>query len=130
MPKSFSELGELQRALMELLWSRGPATVRELLDALDRETPPAYTTVLSVVQKLEKSGWVGHEKEGRSHRYFAARSRDIESRRSLKGVVQDVFQGDPMALFQQLLDDEPLADADLQRLQQLIDAKRREQNDA
>ncbi len=55
-PRPLHELGELQREILELLWQRGEASVRELLEGLQRERAPAYTTVLSVLQKLEKAG--------------------------------------------------------------------------
>ena len=65
--KSLDELGALQRRVVEVLWGRGEGTVHQVVDSLvdDQGKKPAYTTVLSVLQKLEKAGWVEHRREGR-----------------------------------------------------------------
>src|SRR5262245_29017937 len=67
--KSLDDLGVLQKAVMETVWELGEATVQQVLDRLgrDRDKSPAYTTILTVLQKLEKGGWVTHRAEGRSY---------------------------------------------------------------
>lgn len=126
--RPLNELGDLQREVMELLWDRGEATVHDLRDALaatGRE--PAYTTVLSVLQKLERAGWVGHRKEGRTHVYSAQSSREEEGTSSLGKFIDRVFRGDPKLLFQHLLDDDRLGSDDLEQLRSMIDARRDEE---
>ncbi len=86
---------------------------------------PAYTTILSVLQKLERSGWVCHRSEGRSYVYSAARSRSAEGAKSLRSFLDGVFRGDPTALFQHLIDDERVTDEELTELQRMIDQRRR-----
>ena len=67
--KRLDELGSLQLAVMEVLWKKGEGSVQSVREALARKKKsPAYTTILSVLQKLEKAGWVGHRAEGRSRR--------------------------------------------------------------
>ncbi len=129
MRKPLHELGELQREVMEIVWDLGEAGVHPVRAALAERQggrEPAYTTVLSVLQKLEKAGWVRHRKEGRSHVYSASQSREREGRSSLGKFVDRVFSGDPRVAFQHLLEDERLTDADLEKLTALIDAKREE----
>ena len=83
--KRLDELGTLQRRVMEVLWDRQEATVHDVREALaEEERRPAYTTVLSVLQKLEKAGWVAHRREGRTYVYQAARSREQEGSTSLR----------------------------------------------
>ncbi|MFT5052271.1 MAG: BlaI family penicillinase repressor [Chlamydiales bacterium] len=129
-PKRLHELGALQREVLEILWRLERASVAEVRAALSRPTPAAYTTVLSVLQKLEQQGWVEHQREGRSYVYSAARSREKEGRRSLRQLVEGVFDSDPMAAFQNLLSDSELDESDLDSLQQMIDAKQKEIEDA
>jgi len=70
MPKrSIEDLGELQRAVMETVWDMGKATVREVRDRLSERRVPAYTTILTVMQKLEKAGWLKHKTDGRTYIY-------------------------------------------------------------
>lgn len=75
-----TRLGELERAVMDVLWDLSPGrtdglTVREVVDALaGREL--AYTTVLTVLDRLAGKGMVRREREGRAWRYQAAASRE------------------------------------------------------
>ena len=111
---------------MEVVWEKGHASVSDVRRALGRTKQPAYTTVLTVLQKLEKAGWVKHRSEGRTYIYSAKRSREDEGARSLKGYVDRVFQGDPLVLFEHLMDDDRLDDKTLATLRTMIDDKRRE----
>ncbi|MCZ6445592.1 MAG: BlaI/MecI/CopY family transcriptional regulator [Planctomycetota bacterium] len=124
--KLFDELGSLQRAVMEVVWEKGEASVSDVRRALGRSKRSAYTTVLTVLQKLEKAGWVKHRSEGRTYIYSAKRSREDEGARSLKGYLDRVFQGDPLVLFEHLMDDYRLDDETLTALRKMIDDKRRE----
>ena len=69
-------LGELENAVMELLWSRRvPMSVRDVHDLLVRQRDLAYTTVMTVLDRLSKKGIVHRELEGRAWLYSPARSR-------------------------------------------------------
>ena len=125
--RSIDELGALQKAVMETIWSLGEATVGQVRDRLDREPPPAYTTILSVMQKLEKAGWLTHRPEGRSYVYLPTRSRDEAGTSTLRTFIDRVFRGDTLLMFQHLLEDEELSDQDLSALKQMIDKKRRKE---
>ncbi len=123
--KSIDALGELQKSVMEAVWELGEATVGQVRDRLNREPPPAYTTILSVMQKLEKAGWLTHRAAGRSYVYLPTRSRDEAGTTTLRTFIDRVFRGDPLLLFQHLLDDESLNDQDLSALKKMLDQKRR-----
>ncbi len=73
---SIDRMGGLQKAVREAVWDLGEATVQQVRDRLGREPSPAYTTVLSVMQKLEKAGWLTHRAEGRGYLYRPSRSRE------------------------------------------------------
>jgi predicted transcriptional regulator len=128
--KAIEELGELQRETVEVLWRLGEGTVREVRDALDGQGRSlAYTTVLSVLQKLRKSGWVRHRKRGRAHVYRPASSRSEESGRSVRRLVKQVFRGDPVALLEHLVEDEAIGEEELEGLRRLIERRRKELGD-
>ncbi|MHC4966936.1 MAG: BlaI/MecI/CopY family transcriptional regulator [Planctomycetota bacterium] len=125
--KRLDELGSLQQAVMDVIWDRGEATVGDVRAALgDRR--PAYTTVLSVLQKLEKAGWLQHRSEGRAYVYSARRSRRQEGSSALWQFVDGVFRGDPTLLFEHLMEGDRLSDADLAALRKMIDARREERS--
>src|SRR5436305_14158168 len=60
---------ERQFAVVRVLWERGPLTVRGLMEHLPRGERQPYTTVLGLLQGMEKAGLLAHEKEGLTHRY-------------------------------------------------------------
>lgn len=69
-------LGELQAEVMEAFWRRGDATVREVVDDLNRGRKLAYTTVLTLISRLWTRGLLLREPEGRGFRYRPAKSRE------------------------------------------------------
>ena len=126
--KRIDELGSLQQAVMEVLWAEGEATVQQVRTALE-EREPAYATILSVLQKLERAGWVLHRAEGRTYVYAACRSREQEGSKSLWSFVDGVFRGDPTLMFQHLIDGDRLGDDELEALRQMIETRKKERGD-
>ena len=127
--KSLDELGPLQAAIMEALWQLQEATVEQVRDRLGRRRKPAYTTVLSAMQKLEKAGWLVHRSQGRTYVYRPKHSRGEEGKRSIRKLVDQVFGSDPLLLFEHLLDDEELTPEELAEFTKLINQRRKESND-
>ena len=123
--KSVNDLGVLQQAIMQAVWGLNEATTRQVWERLNRTRSLAYTSVLSIMQRLEKAGWLKHRLEGRAYVYQATLSRDQESRRSLKDFIRRAFQGNARLVFQHLIEDEALDEADLLALRTLIDQKRK-----
>jgi predicted transcriptional regulator len=76
-----NRLGELERAVLEHLWTEGPShpeglTVREVHDIVGVQRELAYTTLMTVLDRMAKKGLVTRERDGRAWRYTAAASRD------------------------------------------------------
>lgn len=126
--KLFDELGSLQRAVMDVLWEKDEATVAQMRELLGGTKKPAYTTVLTVLQKLEKAGWAKHRADGRTYIYSTKRSRETEGTKSLKGYLDRVFQGNPLLLFEHLMDDERIDSQTLDTLKKMIDNKHKERS--
>ena len=124
--KSLDNLGELQKAIMEIVWARGEATSREVQERLSQKRPLAYTSVLSIMQRLEKAGWLRHRADRRTYVYQPAFSREQESRRSLRHFIERVFQGNSQLVIQHLIEQGDLSEEDLLALQKLIHRKRKE----
>lgn len=120
-PRTFDDLGPLQREIIAAVWLRQEATVKDVRDALaagGRDL--AYTTVLSALQKLEKSGWLAHRPVGRTYLYRPLRSRQRERRRTLRRILRQLFGGDRTLLLQQLLADGEVSREEVRALEQLI----------
>lgn len=123
--RRFDELGELQQAILEELWKRGEATVQQVREGLQRPTTPAYTTVLSLLQKLEKNRWVTHRIDGRAYIYRPLVTRSVAQNRSLRAFVDQLFGGDPLQLFAHLLDDPRMSTEEIAEIRKLIRQKRK-----
>jgi predicted transcriptional regulator len=123
---SLDDLGDLQKAVMEIVWELGEATVNQVREKLGRRKRLAYTTVLTVMQKLDKAGWLTHREEGRAYVYRPTKTRDEAGRSSLRQFIDRVCGGNPIAAFQHLLDDEELSADDLSALRKMIDKRRKE----
>jgi predicted transcriptional regulator len=129
MRESIETLGDLQRTVMETTWDLGEATVHEVRDRLAKKKPLAYTTILSTMQKLEKAGWLQHRTDGRMHVFRATRSREEAGMGAMKRLVSRAFKGDPLLMFQHLLEDEKLTAEDLSEMRAMIDARRKRGRD-
>ncbi|MFB9659074.1 BlaI/MecI/CopY family transcriptional regulator [Glycomyces mayteni] len=82
-------LGELEAAIMDVLWAApGPATVRGVLEALDRDPEPAYTTVMTVLDNLHRKDIVTRERDGRAWAYRPALSREDFDAEAMASVLE------------------------------------------
>src|SRR5262245_53644149 len=84
---------ERQFAVLRVLWNHGPLTVRELMEHLPRGDSQPYTTVLGLLQKMEKAGLVTYEKEGITHRYHPAVSQQVATGKLLTDFLGRFFHG-------------------------------------
>ena len=124
--KSLDHFGQLQRAVIEVVWELGEATVRQVWKHLCRRKELAYTTVLTAMQRLEKDGWLRHRVEGKKHVYLPTKTRAQAGAGSVRKFVQRMFNGNALVLFRQLVEEGELSDGELQELQQMINLKRKE----
>ena len=117
-------LGELEGAVMEVLWTRQEATVREVVDELNRTRSLAYTTVLTIMSRLVEKGLLTQSKVGRAHLYKPAMSQEAYvaevSGQVVRSLVED-FGDIALAQFSQQLDN--LDPARLAALKALMEQK-------
>jgi len=124
--KLLDELGELQRAVIEIIWELGEASVHQVRQQLVRKKKLAYTTILTAMQKLEKAGWLRHRAKGKVYIYFPTRSREEAGSTSVLKFVERMFDGDAVLMFQHLMREGKLSDKELVELRKTIDKKRKE----
>ena len=120
-------LAELQLAIMQVLWERGEATVSEVREALQVSRPLAYTTIGTMLSKMEANGQVAHRSDGRINIYRPLLERDDVSRSMLTDLTERLFQGDVTHLMCTLLDGCEVSADELKRLKRLIAAREKEQ---
>ena len=112
-------LGELQLAIMRVLWKRGEATVAQVHRALEpRGLAP--TTIATMLSKMERKGVVAHRTEQRRFVYRAAVGERDVHRSMVEELIEQVFQGDRSALVHHLLTEGEIARDELDELRALI----------
>jgi BlaI family penicillinase repressor len=124
--KLLDDLGELQRAVIEVVWNLGEASVHQVRKELNRTKKLAYTTVLTAMQNLEKAGWLRHRNEGKVYIYTPTRTREEAGANSARKFIERVFDGDALLMFQHLMRQSKLSNKELQELRKMIDEKRKE----
>jgi predicted transcriptional regulator len=104
--------------VMQVLWDRGPSIVAEVRASLEDKL--AYTTVLTILRTLEGKGYVGHEEEGRGHRYFATVKQHVAQRSALRHLTGKLFKGSAELLFTHLVASEKLSPEQIRRMRKLL----------
>jgi len=121
MPK----LANLQLAIMQVLWRRGEATVADVQHDLSDLRPLAYTTVSTMLTKMEHKGLVAHTRHGRSFVYRSLIDEQQVSRSMVVDLVGRLFGGDVTQMVSHLLEECPVKPAELARLKAMIEQKER-----
>jgi BlaI family transcriptional regulator, penicillinase repressor len=128
---SSSELGPLEERLLESLWQRGNATVRELIE--DGHQDLAYTTVMTTLDRLFKKGLLAREAEGRAFRYTPSVTREQLHREVAGAALRQMLDASPASTLPLSYLVEILTERDAQlldELRQLVEHKRRELREA
>jgi len=123
--KGSARLGDLEAAIMNVIWQRGEATVEEVRGSLDRDKKPAYTTVMTVMSRLAEKGVLERQKQGRAFLYRAAADRSEVAGSMLSNLVDRLYAGSPGRAIAHLIEtEEDVADEELARLEEMIRERR------
>lgn len=120
---------ELELEILKVLWQLGPATVRQVRDALSPVRELAYTTVMTMMTIMLGKGYVERKKNGRSFIYEAVYREQKASRNLLQDIVDRVFGGSTKAVMQHLLETSDLDENELKEIRSLINRKSREKSE-
>ena len=113
-------LTEAELRLMNVIWEKGKATVSEVVEALESESPLAYSTVLTTLRILEQKGHLQHTQEGRSYIYEPLIDRQQATRSALQHLISRFFNNSPELLVLNVLEHEELDSKELERLKAMI----------
>ena len=113
---------KLERRVLDLLWSGGDWSVREVLEQIDRDL--AYTTIATVLGRLHDKGRVVRHKDGGSWRYRATRTREAALASEVSRILEDAPSATEPLLVAFLDRVEEVDPAALDRLEALIRARR------
>jgi len=89
--------------VLQVVWDRGPSTVREVMKVLNRQRPRAYTSVMSLMTIMAEKGQLSQKPRGRAFVYSAKVSRARTQSRMVRDLLSRVFDGSASALVTHLL---------------------------
>lgn len=115
-PPTASEL-----AILNLLWDRGPLSVREVFEELAKEKDIVYTTVLKTMQVMMERGFLNRESVGRKHIYEAAIAREATQDKLLDNFLGRAFGGSAKKLVMRALGNYDTSKDELEELKALIE---------
>lgn len=111
---------DLEMQILSVLWNRGASTVREVLKAMPDGKKRAYTSILSVMQVMEKKGLLRHTTRGAAHVYNPAVNRKKIIQPFMRKVLNEIFAGRPSAMMQALLTETSISDNEMAEIQKLL----------
>ena len=117
-------LGDLQLRIMRILWESGPASVADVQDRLGGQ-PLAYTTVATMLRKMEDRNLVRHQETQRRFMYEAAITAEEVTRSMADDLVDRLFEGSLAQAVSHLLDTRQVSRQELAELEQLVHERKK-----
>ena len=118
-------LGDLQLRIMKVLWASGEATVSDVHKALGEESGLAYTTIATMLRKMEARGLLEHRLAERSFVYRAAVEAEAVTRGMADHLLERLFEGSLADMVRHLLSNREVSREELSKLEQLIAERKR-----
>ncbi len=109
---------DAELAILTVLWSRGPSTVRQVAEAMGREA--GYTTILKLLQIMSEKGLVTRDEAARTHVYAAAYSQDQTQRQLVTDLLERAFDGSAAKLVLQALSASKTSPEELAEIRKLL----------
>ncbi len=114
-------LAKSELEVARIVWKLGQASVRQVLDELPPERNLDFKTVQTYLRRLEAKGYLKTRREGRAKVYFPRVRERLVVREVIDDLVQRLFGGESLPLFQHLIHDRGLSDAEIKQLRALLD---------
>jgi len=129
LTKTYKTLTPLESLIMDVVWDAQEVTVRQVQDALENQRHLAYTSVLTMMQVLERKGFVSARRKGRANVYRPTVSRARFGLRGAVEIVNSFFAGSVPAMVSHFADADRLSEADLRALQRIVESARQKRSD-
>jgi predicted transcriptional regulator len=114
--------GEL--AILQVLWQKGPSTVRQVHESLDAVRATGYTTTLKLMQIMAEKGLVARDQSSRTHTYTARLPQAQAQRQFVTDMIAKVFGGSSAKLVMHALSTHTASKEELAEIRQLIEDKK------
>ncbi len=114
-------LTPLELKVMNLLWEKKEAFVKDLVEDWCQDPKPAYNTISTTVRILEEKGYIGHNAFGRTYQYFPLVKKNAYQKRLINNVIDNAFSGSMSSLVSALVEREQISNEEIEALKALID---------
>jgi BlaI family transcriptional regulator, penicillinase repressor len=121
---SSGALTRLQQAILDLLWSRGPATAEQVRLGLTSRFPLKDSSVRTLLRRLEARGYVAHAVRGKSFAYHALLPRHKVAMRAVRQIIDRFWSGSVDQFLAGMVDENLLSPREVDRLARLVRRKR------
>lgn len=115
-------------AILQILWTNGPSSVKEVHAALDRDKPIVYTTILKTMQVMMERGMLGRTEAGRKHIYHSIVEQEDTQNKLLDTFLNKTFSGSAKDLVMRALGKHTPDEAELNELRNFIDSLDNQKN--
>jgi predicted transcriptional regulator len=112
---------ESELEILQVLWDKQEATVRDVHEELSRTRDIGYTTALKLLQIMFEKGLVSRNESAKSHIYMAAVSRERTQKQLVGKMISTLFAGSPGELVMQALGNHQASAEELDQIQKLLD---------
>ncbi|RTL56172.1 MAG: BlaI/MecI/CopY family transcriptional regulator [Sphingobacteriales bacterium] len=112
---------ESELEILQVLWNKEKATVREVHDELAKQKDVGYTTTLKLMQIMFEKGLVERDETNKTHVYVPLVSREKTQKQLVGKMVDTLFQGSPTQLVMQALGNHKTSRRELEEIQKLLD---------
>lgn len=121
MKKEAKRPTESELEILNILWKKGEATVKEVHEELSKTKESGYTTTLKIMQIMHEKGLVSREKEGKTHKYSSAYSAEKTRTQLLDKLMDAAFGGSAMKLVMQALGNKKTTREEIKELKEYLD---------
>jgi BlaI family penicillinase repressor len=118
--KKSPHLTDAELRLMEVLWTRGQATVSDVMEGLPKSVDLAYSTVLTTLRILENKGYLRHVKDGRAFVYRPLVERSVAQETAVAHLVRRFFADSPELLVLNLIESKKITAQELALLRKRV----------
>ncbi len=115
-------LTENELLVMKVLWSDSPLKVAEILEQIDKEPKPAYTSLMTLVSTMTKKGYLASTKQGKAYLYTPLLKQNNIISQEIKKIKEKFFSGSSSDLIVNLVKKEKLSKKEVQEIKNLLDS--------
>lgn len=116
---------EAELEILQILWQKGSATVREVHEEITKNKDAGYTTTLKLMQIMAEKGLVSRNEDARTHVYTAAVTEKETRQQLLDKFIDTAFRGSAMKLVLQALGNHKTTPEELEEIKKLLESKQK-----